>query len=544
MLKDIFKSINSKEWWFATFISICLILVTSAPAVYGYLITPENHIFTAIHFVSLDDWFVYYSFINQGASGEFLFRDLFSPVDHIPVFRPFWLAVGLMAGLFNLAIPLAFHLARVILIPVFVFLAYIFLAYIFSEKIKRKVSLVFLSVSSGMGTAFIHRLVTTPENYAYGSFRWPMDLWVPDINTFLTLFTSPHFIGATILILLIFFLTVLYSEKTNYFYPVASGLAGLLLFSFHPFQVIKVYAVMAVFFLILIWRKKKILWPLIWYYAIFALISSPSILYYLWLLQVDWLTVQRAAQNINPTAPLHLLIFSLGGLFFLAVLSFYQLFRNNKLKDNKYLFLVVWAFVQFVILYAPVNYQRRLALGIHIPFAILSALYLFHLYQLKKTLFKKNVASFLVLGGLIFLPSTLFALSADLMVFNQQHKLSYVTQGEYNGYLWLKRYAAEESIVFSDVKTGLILSAYSLRTSYVSHPVETPFYREIKKEPEWFFAQNRPEKEEINFLKDRDIDYIYYGPKEVGLGGFYNPDTKNYLQEVYTSADTKIYQVL
>jgi len=268
-LVQIFKSISSKEWWLVGFLGFILIIITSLPVLYGVLVTPENQVFTAMHFVSADDWFVYYSFINQGSEGNFLFNDLFSPVEHLEVLRPFWLGVGVIAGVLNLSAPAAFHLVRILLIPVFLFIAYLFLAYIFKDQAKRKFSLIFLSFSSGLGIFFIGRLVLFPLNYAKGGFQWPMDLWVPEINTFLTLFTSPHFIGATILILLIFLLTALFTENGKYSYAIWSGLAGLVLFSFHPFQVLKVFAIIAIFFLVLMIRHKKIIWSLVNYFLVF-----------------------------------------------------------------------------------------------------------------------------------------------------------------------------------------------------------------------------------------------------------------------------------
>ena len=60
-MKELFNSITKKEWLFVIFLSLAVIFITTAPAVYGWLKTPADKVFTGMHFVSADDWFVYYS---------------------------------------------------------------------------------------------------------------------------------------------------------------------------------------------------------------------------------------------------------------------------------------------------------------------------------------------------------------------------------------------------------------------------------------------------------------------------------------------------
>ena len=539
---EVLRSISKKEWRLVFGFSVVLALITLAPIIYGFLITPPGQIFSGMHFVSADDWFVYYSFINQAKAGKIFFNDLYASIPHLGVLRPEWLAVGFFAKIFNLSALASFQLVRIILIPALFFIIYLFLAYFFSKVSQRIFALFFLSFVSGLGVFFIHRLLLFPQNY-YDFFRWPMDLWVPDVNLFYSFYTSPHFIAATIFLVIIFFLTILFSEKRRYRYSVFAGLAGLFLFSFHPFQVLKVYVIMALFFLALMIIKKKIDWPFIFYFLIFFVLSFPSALYYLWLLKYDWLTLLRASQNINPTTPLDLTLVSLGGLFVGSVSAVYFLIKEKKWPENKYLFLMVWAVAQLILLYASVSYQRRLGLGLQLPFALLTLWALFYFYENYQAWIKKHLAILMILGGLIFLPSTMFVLASDVMVFSQGRGLAYIDQDVYQGFLWLKKNTPENSIIFSALDVGKILPAYSLRTTYVGHAVETPYYRQRKIEPAWFFAKNRDPKIEKNFLIKRGVDYFFYGLAERALGDF-SPEIKPYLREVYRQDEVIIYQVI
>ena len=542
-ISKIWHSITKPEWFFVGLVSLAAIIVTTAPAIYGALVTPPNKIFTAMHFVSADDWFVYYSFINQAKGGSWLFKDLYSSLDHVAVFRPEWLVVGWLAKIFNLSAPLAFHLARILLIPAFFSAAYIYLAYLFADRWRRQLALGFLSFSSGLGILFSYRLILYPQNFAHGFFQWPMDLWVPDINTFLTLFVSPHFIAATILVIAIFFFTSLFVESNSYWYAVWSGLCGLALFSFHPFQVLKMLIIMFVFFVVWSLVKKNFFWSHALYYLIFTAISTPAVVYYLWLLKYDQLTMLRAIQNINPTTPLYLTLVAFGGLLVLAVVGVYFLDKRGQLTQPKYLLISVWAGAQLILLYAPVNYQRRLALGIHFPLVVLTVIALVSIYAVHQQKINRHQVTVFVLLFLVFVPSTLFALATEIMVFSQARQLSYIDVAVAQGFDWLKHYSPRGAVVFSSSSVGNILPAYAVRTSYVGHAVETPYFVERRIEPAWFFDHNRSPEVEQRFLTERNISYLFFGPDEQALGSF-DPASKPYLQQVFDSSGVKIYQVL
>ncbi|MBN1779382.1 MAG: hypothetical protein JW816_04155 [Candidatus Buchananbacteria bacterium] len=541
--RKIFSTITKKEWQFVWLMTLALIILTSLSVIYGYLRSQPNQVFTGMHFVSADDWFVYYSLINQAKTGHLFSLDLYASVVQAPILRPLWSLVGSLAWLFNLPDWAAMNLARIFLIPVFLFIAYLFIAYLFKEKFWRKIALFFLSFSSGLGILFIYRLIKNPLNASRGQSQWPMDLWVPDINTFFSLFTSPHFIAGTILILLIFLATLVFIENQKYFYSILAGLAGLILFSFHPFQVIKVYGVLLCFSLAIFLKNKKINWRLVIHNFIFFLISSPAVLYYLWLMKYDWLTVQRSLQNFCPTTPIYLTIFSFGGLLFFSIFTVY-LFWQKKIKFNtNQLFLVVWLLVQFGLLYAPINYQRRTALGVHFPLVVLSVTALVYLYHRYKKWFSRHLVAVVAAGILIFLPSTFFAISADLMVFSQSRELSYITVDESNALLWLKFSTKPDSVILSSEKTGKLIPAYALRFSYVGHPVETPFYNQKKSDPVWYFSNQKSASQQRQFLQEQKIDYVFYGPQEKLINPDWSADQK-YLKLIYHNQSVDVYQVL
>ena len=293
-MAELIKSITKKEWRLLGILALTVIVVTTIPLVYGWLVRPPGSIFVGIHFSNLNDWIVYYSYLEQARQGSLLFDNLFTAENQTPMFNIFWISVGILAKIFNLSPILTFNLVRILLIPIFYFVAYLFISYIFKDVRKRQVALLLLSFSAGLGFFLLGRIVEYPTNHALGQFNWPIDLWVPEAFTFLTLYYSPHFIASLTLILSVFFLSLIYVEKRQFFYSIWTGILALILFFFHPFHVLTVFGVIFFYFLILIIKNREQLWPLFRHYVVLLIFSAPAIYYYFYLLSTDFVGVLAA----------------------------------------------------------------------------------------------------------------------------------------------------------------------------------------------------------------------------------------------------------
>src|SRR3989344_1154207 len=542
-MRELIASITKREWRLVSILALVIIIITTVPLIGGWLVTPEGKVFTGIHFAAPNDWFVYYSYIEQTSQGNFLFSNLYASESDIPSLYLFWLGVGIFAKVFNLSNVVALNAVRIVLIPVFFLVAYLLIAYIFSDIKKRKISLLLLSFSSGLGVFLLNRIIKYPFNFSEGKFNWPMDLWVPESNTFLTLHYSPHMIASLILILLVFLLTMMFVENRKLIDGFCSGLAVFTLIAFHPFHLITVFSIIFAYFALIMIREKKLLWHLIFYYLTLGLFALPPTLYFLYLLKADWVTAIKAIQNMCYNTPLWLTFFSYGLLIIFALVGIYFLAKEKGLRglffSNKLLFVLVWLFVQFLIIYFLVNYQRRMSEGLHFPLVFLTTIGLFGLYLLinkrenkfTKFLFSQRYILLLILVGLLPL-SNLFQIAVDSYIYldHRETSFAYLDKKVVEAASWLKT-IPNDKIIFNSAENVInILPAFSGRTVYVGHGVETPNFRYKQKEVDWFFTKNRLDEIERRFLIKRNISYIFYSDNEKNIGD-YDPEDKSYLKE-------------
>ncbi len=371
-IKNLIKTISKKEWIFVFFSILLLLILTSAPYIYGYFNTPEEKFYLGFHFVSMGDIPVYYSYIEQVRDGNFLFENLFTSEPQAKFLNIFWLAIGIFAKIFSLSARLAFQLSRLLLIPFFVIFLYIFIAYFFQDKIKRKLILIFILFTSGIGGLLAGILDKLPVNAEkYGYYNWPMDLWVAESNTFFTLYHTPHFIASLLLIIAVFFFALLAIENKKIKYSLAGGVCALALFQFHPYHVPTIALVLLIYVAGLSIRDKKIKWNALGQIMLIGLISFPSFAYHFYLLQTDYVTAAKANLNVTLTTSPILTVISYGFLLVFALIGAAVWIKHHNFQ-NKKLFIMVWMFVQFLAIYLPLNWQRRLTEGLQIPMAMLA----------------------------------------------------------------------------------------------------------------------------------------------------------------------------
>jgi hypothetical protein len=174
-------------------------------------------------------------------------------------------------------------------------------------------------------------------------------------------------------------------------------------------------------------------------------------------------------------------------------------------------FLTVWAVVGLLLMYAPYGLQRRLALGLYVPLAALGA------YGVARLSPRLRWAPAALL--LMTLPSTLMVIAAGVSGAARGDPSLVLTRDELAAYAWIDANAPPDGLLLAGPRAGNRLPAYSNVRVIYGHPFETPRAEAERAWVESLYAWDGPAEGAIADLRDRQVDYVYVGPEEAGLGG-------------------------
>jgi len=270
---------------------------------------------------------------------------------------------------------------------------------------------------------------------------------------------------------------------------------------------------------------------------------------------------KRFQQIIN--SPLPLLI--LGGASLFVYFLFGFLTRNllggeldtllSRFPESSFFisndsFLLFWFLIQFLLIYSPVAFQRRLLEGFQIVLALLATFGVFYLKDLvcQKPIFQKyfkevfsNKIFLAYLSFILFFFSNFSIIVNDLTLYLENYDGMYLKKEAQEAMFWIRENTEEESIILSSLETGNLIPAFSIRQVYLGHGHQTAQFGRKASETERFFQKNNDDGK-IAFLKENKIDYLFLGPKEKELIQF-NPEEKNYLKKVFSNNQATIYKV-
>jgi hypothetical protein len=539
--KKILKSISQKEWIFIIITTLIVIILISIPYIYGLIIQPENTQYNPVHGFTSGDKEVYYSYIEQIKQGNFLLKDLYTSEPQTRLtFNIFWVSIGTFARIFNLSSPLSFFLFQIFLTPFLIISIYALLVLIWQSKTKRKIALLFTIFSSGLGTLLIIFLKKTPE------FSKPLDLTIAEAFTFTTILNSPHLIASLMLIILTFIFIYLAIENKNIKQSIIAGILALILFQFHPYHLPTIYGVSFGYLILYSFKNKQNIFKNLKYFLIMIFISIPSIIYHLIILKIDPISIGKSYQNICYSPKFTITLMSYGLLLIGAVIYTWIFIRKKEIKNIK-LFLMTWFTLQFILIYVPIQLQRRLTAGLHIPLAILTILLFFYLqnkfkYQISKKRINKYLFVFIIF--IIFGGSNAFNIirvSTEQNIDNWKI-LYYLKDKKIEAIEWLKNNANDQETILSGYINGGLIPSISGRTVLLGHGHETLDFYGKYHEMRFFFSINHNDKE-IEYLNKYDINYIFYSDLEKKIGKW-TPQNKEYLEKVFDNQEIQIYKVL
>lgn len=372
-----------------------------------------------------------------------------------------------------------------------------------------------------------------------------MDLWVSEAFTWLSLHHSPHFLAATILILLSVWLLIRSTERLAARPAALAGLSMLALFSFHPFHLVSLGLVTAAFLVVLFIRDRPNILAHVGRLGIAWLVASPAIVYQVWLVLRDPLAAGRVAQNILLTTWPWVTVLSYGALLILGIAGAVMALRQRSLRWH---LLTAWFIAQAASIYAPIFFNRRLTQGLNVAMALLAAAAVVAIHQrlFSGNAKRKPIGVFTaVIGLFLFGMSNLWVMAQDLsFILGRDGRSSpyyfFLDRDYRNAFRWLTTNGTDNDVVLSSSVTGNFIPGWSGRRVVIGHDVETIQFKTKQRDVIRFYDASTSDEWRTTWLKSNGVTLVVVGPREAKLGAYDGTDS-TWLKPVFASATVKIY---
>ncbi len=502
--------------WVAVFL---FLLAVSLPYLYALVAAGDRHVFTGLLFNPLDGN-TYLAKMYQGFNGAWQFHLPYTaePGQGAYLFL-YYLFLGHAARLSGTPIAIAYHVARLAAALFMIYAIFRFYAAILAES--RHVWLAFglALLGGGIGWLALPGGVITA------------DFWVAEAYPFLSAYANPHF--PLTLGLLLWILTppgvdtavgtpANLSQVVRRSWKTAPLVFLLALIS--PFAVIIAVLVLGGVIVLGCLLNGRVLGPagrqyigrLVW----MAATGAPVLIYDQWVTMRSPQLRAWNAQNVTPApAPWDFLL-SFSPVLILAALGVWRLLKDRRARRagaiDSWLVPIVWVVLGILLLYMPLNLQRRFILGLYAPLCPLAVCGVAWLAGGHQRRFRLIAIALFVL----VLPTNLFVLLAAQHGIQGHDPLLYLHEDEAAAFQWLRQQPEADALVLASPRTGLLIPAHTgLRVVY-GHPYETVDAESHKQAVEDFYSAGWDVSRKIDYLGTQAVEYIFVGPQEKVLGTF------------------------
>lgn len=449
----------------------------------------------------------------------------------------YYLALGHLARLSGTSLVIFFHIARLTSIVVMLLSLYRFFITVLPYPRHRYLAFALCAVGSGLGWLAV----------LFGGFT--SDFWVAEAYPFLSAYANPHFPLGLALLLLILTPPVVHSDdrvqSVGFWlrrqWPVIP--ISLALSAITPFGVVIACAVLGGMWIWAILERQAVL-PAGLYLARMswtALSGLPLLGYAVWVTYTDPYLRVWNQQNLTPSPRIIDLLISFSPLLLLAGLGSWQLIVNRRKErvgiwDN-WRIPLVWATLALILVYIPLNLQRRFLMGLYVPLVALTPPGL-------EWLAGGNVRRYWFLAALVFfliLPTNLVVLLTARHAALTHDPAIYLFRDESLAFDWLHQQAPAGSIVLAAPQTGLLIPGYTGLGVIYGHPFETVDAKKQEQAVIDAYSGRLDAASVQAFLDETGVDFVFYGPRERSLGAL--PPMSG-LMPVYQHGEVTIYSVV
>lgn len=521
--------------------ALILVTVTLIPDLLGFAFARPGTVFMET-LMNPEDTNSYLAKMQQGYEGFWLYTIPFTSKPHSAEFLGgFYILLGQAARPLGFSILQMWYVARVVSALCMFLIAWSFIRSFLPDVRTRWIAYFLALTGSGLGWA----LFAVGQSYWLGDF--PVDFKMAEAHLFFTALAFPHFAAGVCLIIGSLWLSfqALVNERTRY--ALVAGAVNLALAVVYPFLIYLIAAVLILYWLNLCLESKRIRWRSAMDAAASLAIPMPLLVYYFVVLRTNPVFQAWDAQAVTLSPnPLQYLV-AYGVMMLLAVPTLV----NREMRP-----LWLWVLAVCLLVYAPLNPQRRFVEGVQVPLSILAAagLVSYYLPRLRSSGPFKRLATlprysevglerFVVLGVLLLLSvSNVYVLmSMSFTAAVQQPYPFFRPQAEVEAVDWAGANLPSGSIILSAYETGSLIPTRSGLRTVIGHWAETIDFERTYDSVSTYFAGKMTESQRSDLLRKERVSYVFFGPRERSLGDFH-PDTDPRMTPVYDNSEVTIFR--
>jgi hypothetical protein len=508
-------------------LALALVGVTALPYLFGYAVAGADHQFMGI-VLNVPDTAQYYSWARESMNAVFIENKLTPERGPAVFFNLFWWSIGRLAALTHLGIAETTQLARPVVGLFYIAAIYWVIGLAAPDRRLRWTASLVATLGGGLGWLLIASKQVTGELAA------PLDVYITETNTFLTIMAFPHQAMAGALQITALGLGALAFERQSRILAALGGIAALLLGVQHGYDLLIVYAVVSTLGLVVCLRDGHWL-RTIGLAALICVPSMPAALYLAYLTSQSpiWRGVLAQYGNAGvytPTPP-HLLVL-MGVPLIVLVLGLPLLrhrhthirawFRRASASD---LLMWTWLVVGFLLLYIPTDFQIKMLACWQVPVA----------FAATRAIVSWPLTLLPTLLVIAVLPVNMYLLAWRFVDLGRVSHPYFLARDEVAALQWLDKNSSPRDIVLSSLDLGQYVPSVAGNSAFLAHWAQTLDYYTKQRLVVQFFDSHSSDGERATTLDQYNVGYVLVGTETL-------PSSAR-LQPVHSSPGATVYQV-
>ncbi len=509
-MRDHARDITRREWALVLATGLLILLALSVPYLIGLRTSTPEMAFGGFLF-GLEDAHSYVAKMRFGAWSGPLAGLVYTHEPHrAGLLFLFYQALGRLAALITgqgaaveTPVLIAFyHAARAVTGLALLLMVYRFAADYLDTPRRRLLAWGIAVLGGGLGWTL---LVVRGGG---DSARLPVDLYIPEAFTLLSLYGIPHLLAARALLLLGWWLLLRALDDGRWRRAAGAGLAWLGMAAIVPFYAALLGVLIAAWLLAQWIAGRRFPAGALRLAALAGALPALALVYYAWLFTSDPVMRAWSAQNRLPSPPVIDYLLAFGPLIAPGLPAAAALLRERLTPRGA--LLIAWPVVATALVYLPINVQRRLLEGVIVPLAILAALGAARLLERHRAAW--TAALTLLFAAL--LPSALILLAGGSMAAARPAPPIFHPAAELAALDYLRLNAPPGSLVLSTHESGNALPAYAPVRVYVGHGPETANSAAKDAIALAFFHGGMDDAARRDLLDEIGAAYVWIGPAE------------------------------